>query len=753
MPLAAGEMLGPYEIRSRIAAGGMGEIYSAFDSRLRRNVAIKIVRGTAATPAERARLQREAQAVAALSHPNILSVFDVGNKNDVFYIVTELLEGRTLREELGHGPLPMTKALEYARDAAAGLQVAHARGIVHRDIKPENLFITSDGRLKVLDFGLAGLLPMPEEITAIHEPGLTAPDVVLGTVGYMSPGQIRGEAVDQRNDIFSLGCVLFEMLSGWPPFRRNSQTATVAAILNDSPDYSSLPSLPPAVPTILRRCLAKKAEERYASAGTLVADLEAALHGAPAPQRKPVLTVAAATLMAVIIVAALMVVGRRKAAPRTPQPAPAARHATIAILPFQNLGADASQEYFSDGLTEDTTTEFGRVSPDRLAVIARTSTMRYKNGPLDVRSIGRDLGADYIVEGSVRRDGGRVRVTAQLVRASDGTQMWADSYDRTVNDIFALQTELARDVASAVQIKVAPVRSTPREKLIPRSPEARDAFLRGRYHLLLGTRADLQKAVEYLSQAVAAEPDSPLTNAELADALITSGTIDKAPRDVFPRARPYVEKALRLDGSVAEAHELFGESLLEYDWNWPEAERELREAIALDPNLARAYTEYATLLICSGRVDEGLRYAARGAALDPVGTVRSRNALFELYVAHRWNDMFDQAQRALDLSPQYGYAYAIRGLARLGRGEREAALSDAERAAALTDGPFSLSIAAYINARGGRTDVARNQIRQLETIAEKQFVCFFNVAAIYGALGETDRAFASLERAVVDRSG
>ena len=751
MPLTPGEMLGPYEIRSRIAAGGMGEIYSAFDSRLRRSVAIKIV-GEAVTAApERARLQREAQAVAALSHPNILSVFDVGNKNDVFYIVTELLDGRTLRDELRNGALPLTRALEYAREAAAGLQSAHAKGIIHRDIKPENLFITSDGRLKVLDFGLARLLPMPQDATAVHEPQLTAPEIVVGTAGYMAPEQLQGDAVDARSDIFALGCVLFEMLSGRSPFLRPSLTATFAAILNDSPDYAAIRSAPPNVLAIVRRCLAKNASERYRSAESLAADLQAALRGTP-PSRSKVLTAAAATLL-VIAIAATALVALRRGPELVPPPPPAPRHATIAVLPFQNLGGNASQEYFSDGLTEDTTTEFGRISPDRLAVIARTSTLRYKNAALDVRAIGRELGADYIVEGSVRRDGERVRVAAQLVRANDGTEMWAESYDRTVNDIFALQAELARDVASAVQIKVAPARSTPREQQSPRTPEGRDDFLRGRYHLLLGTRDDLRKAVDYLSHAVAAEPDSPLANTELAEALITSGTSHQRPRDVIPKARVYIEKALQLDGSTAEAHELLGEILLEYDWNWPEAERELKKSIALDPNLARAFTEYATLLICSGRTSEGLQYSARGAVLDPVGAARGRNSLFQLYVVHRWDEMFDQAQRALDLSPQFGYAYAIRGLAHLGRGERAAALQDAQKVATLTDGTFAISMAAYVNARAGRPDTAKKQIEQLEKIAEKQFVCFFNVAAIYGALGESDKAFASLERAIADRSG
>ena len=757
MPLKAGEMLGPYEIRSRIGAGGMGEIYNAFDTRLRRSVAVKIVGEALSSATDRTRLEREAQAVAALSHPNILAVFDVGTRDGMFYIVTELLQGRTLRDELRNGPLPVARAVEYAREAAAALKSAHAKGIVHRDIKPENLFITSDGHLKVLDFGLARLVPMPAEVTAVHEPRLTAPDAVVGTVGYMSPEQVRGEAVDQPSDIFSLGCVLFETLSGRAPFLRNSQAATVAAILNDSPDYAALSTVPPSVLAIVRRCLTKNASERYASAESLLDDLSAAGRGAPSRRTDSVRTIAVTTVLVIIALTVLVFVVRRDGS-RPPAPPPALQQATpqlatIAVLPFQHLGADASQEYFSEGLTEDTTTEFGRISPDRLAVIARTSTMRYKTGPRDPRTVGRELGADYIVEGSVRRAGERVRVAAQLVRASDGTEIWAETYDRTVSDIFALQTELARDVANAVQIKVVPTRSTPREKVSPRTPEGRDAFLRGRYHLVLGTRDDLRKAVHNLSEAVAAEPDSPLAHTALAEALMTRATRDEWPRKVVPRARLHAEKALQLDGSIAEAHQVLGEILLQYDWNWSEAESELKKAIVLDPNLAAAYTEYATLLVCSGRTGEGLQHAARAAVLDPVGTARGRNALFLLFVARQWNEMFVRAQRALDLSPHDGYAYAIRGLAHLGRGEQDAALHDADKVATLANNEFSLSLAAYINARAGRPDVARDQISELEKRAEREFVCFFNVAAIYGALGEPDKAFASLERAIADRSG
>ncbi|HET7712261.1 MAG TPA: serine/threonine-protein kinase, partial [Thermoanaerobaculia bacterium] len=273
MALNPGDRLGPYEISAPIGAGGMGEVYRAFDTRLNRSVAIKVLPETATSSAERARLQREAQAVAALSHPNVLAVFDVGTEGETFFIVTELLEGRSLRDHLREGALPVATAVDFGRQAAAALHAAHSKGVIHRDIKPENLFVTADGRLKVLDFGLARLVSHSDAITAAHHTQLTAPDTVLGTVGYMSPEQVRGEAVDARSDIFSLGCVLFEMLSGRPPFQRVSQTATIAAILNDPPDYSPMGNVPPRLRRVIERCLAKNAADRYQTAEALAADL------------------------------------------------------------------------------------------------------------------------------------------------------------------------------------------------------------------------------------------------------------------------------------------------------------------------------------------------------------------------------------------------------------------------------------------------------------------------------------------------
>lgn len=760
MPISIGNRLGPYEIRGTLGSGGMGVVYRAFDTRLHRSVAIKVLSESITSEGYRARLEREARAVAALSHPNVVSVFDVGTHDGVFYVVSELLEGDTLRQVMQNGPIAPAAAVDYVRQAAAGLQAAHAKGIVHRDIKPENLFVTGDGRLKVLDFGLVALMSEPDAATMAHEPRLTAPDTVLGTIGYMSPEQLRGEPVDLRTDIFSLGCVLFEILAGRAPFQRGSQTATVAAILNDPPDYSPLTNTAPGLIRVVQRCLEKNRRDRYASLEEMRGELLA-------PPNEPTVvfasqerTLARSTssrlalggLVIAAAVAATMMLTRGDG-PVPPAPVAAPRRAMVAVLPFENLSGDPAQEYFSDGLTEDTTSEFGRLSPDRLGVIARSSVMRYKKARADVRTIGRELGVDYIVEGSVRRAGDRVRVAAQLVRTSDGSHLWAETYDRTVDDAFALQSELARDVAGAVEIKVAPPLAGSARRAVPMSAAGRDAFLRGRYHLTLGTPADRQKAVEYMKQALLTDPGSAQVHTEMARAFLSMSTIDFPPHEIVPKAREAVTRALQLDDSLADAHEVLGTMLLEYYWDWVEAEREMKRAIALSPNLARAHATYATLLISSGRTDEGMQHATRARELDPLALTQHRNFLIQLITARRWSDALEQSRRVIRQEPQYDLAYAIAGIAHLQLGDQKAALASAEKVIAMSKVPVPRAWAAYVYARSGRTGEARSLLQELQAAAEKQFVCFFNVATVHAALGEKEKAFEDLERAIRDRSG
>ena len=752
MPFEPGHRLGPYEIRQRIGAGGMGEVYSAFDSRLHRVVAVKVLSESSGSASSPARLEREARAVAALSHPNVISIFDIGTEGDSVYVVSELLEGMTVREALREGRLPVETTVRYAREAAAALQAAHAKGIVHRDIKPENLFITSDGRLKVLDFGLAHAVDSTQAVTAVQQERLTAPHTVVGTVGYMSPEQLRGEPIDERSDIFSLGCVVFEMLGGSAPFQRPSQTATIAAILTDPPDFRSLSSVAPPLISVLQRCLAKDRRDRYPSADALITGLD---HSLAAPNNGRTswrLAAGAGLAVAVIVTLAWLGVRRRETTSPAPPPAPQ-RRAMLAVLPFENLSGDPSQEYFSDGLTEETITEFGRLSPARLGVIARSSTMRYKNVHPDVRTVGRELGVDYIVEGSVRRAGDRVRVAAQLVRATDATEMWADTYDRTVDDVLVMQADLARGVAAAVQIKVAPGRAATNANALPANGAAREAFLRGRYYLNLGTVDDRRKAVDSMRQAIALDPQSAVAYAGLARAFMNQSTYEIAPRDIIPKARDMVEKALQLDDGIAEAHEVLGEILLDYYWNWADSERELKRALTINPNSASGHLEYATLLITAGRIDEGIQELKRGRELDPVSAAANRGGLFDLYCARQYQDALDLARRAIEIEPRNDLAYAIIGMIQLQRGDRSSAAANADHAMSMKPGQLTRTIAAFVYASLGRQAEARKILAQIEGESRQHFVCFFNVATVYLPLGEPNKAFEALERGYNDRTG
>lgn len=751
MPPEAGRRLGPYEIRRLIGSGGMGTVYEAFDTRLRRSVAIKILREHLTSTTSRTRFEREGQSVAALSHPNVISIFDIGAQDDAIYIVSELLEGMTLREALSNGALSPDAAVDYARQAAAGLQAAHAKGIIHRDIKPENLFITRDGRLKVLDFGLARAAEQVQAITAVRGEQLTAPDTILGTITYMSPEQVRGEPVDARTDIFSLGCVMFEMLTGSPPFARATPTATLAAILEEEPSSDALATMPPHLAAIVRRCLARDRNARYESAAELIADLDR--HKTTHPRGRGLLIAAVVTVAVVLAGATAWRAAHRVVAPKTvDMPSAPKRRTMLAVLPFENLSADPDQEYFSDGLTEETITQFAQLSPEQLAVIARSSTMHYKGVRADIRTIARQLGADYLVEGSVRRAGNRMRVSAELVRGTDGTEIWARSYDRTVDDLLAMQAELARGVAAAVELKVSPSRIVSSPNALPSNGPAREAYLRGRYYLHLGTAANRNKAVESMQQAVALDPTSAIAHAGLASALINESTLDVPPKDIIEKARASVQRALQLDDSIAEAHEVLGEILLEYDWKWDAAEAELQHALAIDPNVPNGHLDYATLLITSGRFAQGLEESNRGRELDPVSAETNRDGLFNLFCTRRYDEAYDRARHAIDLEPRNDFAYSIIGIVELARGRRDAALAAADRVFELKGTQTARSIAAYVYANAGRQNDARTALHNIEAESREKFACFFNVAALYTALGENDHAIASLDRAYKDRT-
>ncbi len=496
MPLLPGVRLGPYEVLAPLGAGGMGEVYRARDTRLHREVAIKVLPATFSQDVDRLRrFEGEARAASALNHPNILTIHDFGSEGSAPYVVSELLEGETLREKLAGGRIPVRKGLDYAAQIARGLAAAHEKGIVHRDLKPENLFVTKDGRVKILDFGLAKLtLPESSAVPLTEVPTQTAgtePGLVMGTVGYMAPEQVRGLSADARSDIFSLGAVLYEMLTGGRAFRGDTPVETMNAILKEDPPGGSLSTLEisPALARIVWRCLEKSPEERYQSARDLGYALEEAEASASAPplavttavpRRRPTVWFALLGILAAIGASFLV----RSVMTREQRREAAEPIRSLVVLPLENLSRDPEQGFFSDGMTEELIAELGKIRA--LRVISRTSAMRYRRTTKSVPEIAGELGVDGVVEGSVLRSGGRVRVTAQLIHAATDRHLWSESYERDLKDVLALQSDVAQAIAREIQVAVSPqekmqlARSRTRGSPIRTTPWATTCSLRAR---------------------------------------------------------------------------------------------------------------------------------------------------------------------------------------------------------------------------------------------------------------------------------
>ncbi len=510
MTLPAGTKLGPYEILAPIGAGGMGEVYRARDGRLGRDVAVKVLpEAVAGDPESLARFERETRAVASLSHPNILAIHDVGREGGVSFAVLELLEGETLRRRLAaSGPLTWRAALEIAAPVAEGLAAAHDRGIVHRDLKPENIFLTADGRVKILDFGLARRAvgaPAPDETGSPTADGLTAPGVVLGTLGYLSPEQARGQDVDGRSDVFAFGSVLYEMLTGRRAFGAASASESLVAILRDEPrDPAELGiAVPTGLAGVLRRCLRKNPPERFQSASDLAFSLRAAV----------------------------------------PEPGSASGEAakvpvSVAVLPFRNVSPDPENEYFSDGITEELINALAQVPGLRVA--ARTSSFLFKERREDIRAIAERLGVSTVLEGSVRKAGDRVRISAQLINAADGYHLWSESHDQNMSDVFAVQEEIARAIVRQLRVKLG----LGGETIVKRhtsDPEAYNLYLKGRYFWNRREAESSRKALGYFQEAIARDPKYALAYAGLADSYLGRA------KDEMARAKEAASRAVSLD--------------------------------------------------------------------------------------------------------------------------------------------------------------------------------------------------------------
>ncbi|HSB35444.1 MAG TPA: protein kinase, partial [Thermoanaerobaculia bacterium] len=583
MTLSTGTRLGPYEIVGFLGAGGMGVVWRARDTRLERDVAIKVLPPvTAADPAARARLLREARLASKLNHPNVCTIHEVGEDGGRAFIVMELVEGETLSLRLASGALPAGEILRVGTQVADALSHAHSHGVLHRDLKSANIVVTPEGRAKVLDFGLAKRLAGPDdaEATTLSRVALTAEGTVTGTLAYMAPELLRGQPADVRSDLWALGVVLYEAAAGERPFRASVSTALAADIQyrEPPPPGRSRPVLSAGLEDVILRCLKKRPEERYQTAGELLADLQA---------------LAASTPVSSGIASGARKAPRKRGGRRQPI-------RSLVVLPLVNLSGDPEQEYFADGMTDALIGDLAGIGA--LRVISRTSTMRYKRTERSLPAIARELNVDAVLEGSVLRAGSRVRIAARLIEASSDTNLWAKSYERDLSDVLALQGEVAEAIAEEVKSASGAKAARRLARRGPVNTEAWDACLKGRHHMYMLSREHFDRALAYFTLALEKDHAFAPAFAGLADVWILRGDSGiLPPTETFPKAREAASKAIELDDGLVEGHLSRATLRFLYDWDWDGARAEYERALRLNPNSAEARFFYSDFLISMRR--------------------------------------------------------------------------------------------------------------------------------------------------------
>jgi len=723
-----------YVIERELGSGGMATVYLARDLKHRRFVALKVLSPALAASLGADRFLREIELAAGLQHPHIVTVFDSGDAGGILWYTMPYVEGETLRARLERErQLPLDVALRIAVEAARALEFAHQHGVLHRDVKPENLLLTTDGSTMVADFGIAR--PWGEMGK------LTQSGVVVGTPAYMSPEQAAGErALDARTDVYALGCVLYEMLAGEMPYSGPNAQAVLAKRLSEpAPSLRTTRDLPVAVERTVARALARTPADRYATA----AEFARALQSVDAPARPSMqrrwLPAAVVLLLVVGVAAAIRF---RAGAKGTAAPA------TAAVLPFADLSEGKDQEYFSDGLTDELITALSRV--EGISVAARTSSFQFKGRQVDVNEIGRQLHVGAILEGSVRRSGNRVRITAQLVSTRDGYQLWAEAYDRELKDVFGVQEDIARSIIAALQVKLGArgnraLRARPTGDL-----QAYDLYLKGRFAWNQRTATGMAQAVRYLEQAVARDSGFALAWGALADAYVLVIPYAGAPKEIeWPKAQAAAARALAIDSTVGEAHTALAYGTMIYDWNWPAAEASFRRAIAVDPTYPTGHQWYGDFLWSQGRLREAMEQMREALRLDPLSLVIGAEVGQTYYLQRQYDSAEAQLRATLQLDPNYAHSLYVIGMVYLQQHRYREAADAMQRAEQL--GGFQEDLAGALGsayAKAGDRTSATRYTAELERRVVTGQTGPFALALAYTGQGDLRRAFAQLDRAI-----
>ncbi|MGE0128010.1 MAG: protein kinase [Blastocatellales bacterium] len=807
-----GRKIGSYRLLQEIGRGGMGKVYLARDERLDRQVALKLLPASLTGDAGRvARFQREARAASALNHPNILTIYDFGQESGEHYIASEFVEGRMLRSLIGSPELTLNQTLDIIIQVVGALDAAHRARIIHRDIKPENIMLRPDGYVKVLDFGLAKLTETESPTGSSRDTAETkASDnasgfetqtgFVLGTVNYMSPEQARGQKTDNRTDIFSLGVVFYELITGERPFRGRTRNHVLVEILdNDPPPLNLLAekedSNAAELQRIISRALAKPPDERYQSAAEMLDDLKrlkqeleftAKLRGDSAelalrskdksePSAKPSavesqsknshgqaaaratsesfsrfgflrsrLRLTVFALAVVALMAAGGVFAERWLNGR------GAALDSVAVLPFANASGDPQMEYLPDGLTESLIGSLSQLPS--LRVMARNTVFTYKGREVDPRQVGGDLNVRAVVTGRVRRQGDRLLIRAELVDATDGARLWGEEYERPLADIPTVEREITREISEALRLRLSGAEQRQIAKRQSDSSEAYRLYLLGRHLYLQHTPAGYEQALAYFNQAIALDPNYALAHAGVSLVYSTISAQILPPAEAMPKARQAALTAIRLDETLPEAHNALALVRSWGDWDWAGAESEYKRAIELNPNFILAITHYCGLLLSQGRFEEALAEARRSQELDPLSFQAHYSLARVYFFARRYEQALSYSRKMVELSPNIATAHAILGLVLSQQGKHEEAISELRRGFDLNRQHSHRAWLAYGYARAGRRDEALKLLRKLESLATRERVSPIYIARIYCGLGDRENALAWLRKAYDERS-